>query len=190
MDDKMDSMDLEIWKTVISVQMHFNDLELRIRNFAILLLSAILTFASYSLQKDSIVEVHGVEIPFASVVLFIGVAVWLCFWYMDRHWYHRLLIGAVKHAIKIEDRYKDSRPTLALSETIKDNSPHELLGRKIRSHNRLDIFYWVIAGLLFCTALLLVSPQFSLFAFFCFSMMGVVVFFVTTEGANSERANS
>lgn len=31
---------IDIWKTVVDVQKHFNDLEMKVRNFGILILSA------------------------------------------------------------------------------------------------------------------------------------------------------
>ena len=36
------------------------------------------------------------------------------FYFMDKHWYHRLLIGAVKHGIAIEKKYATQLPELQL----------------------------------------------------------------------------
>ncbi len=141
MSKDIDDHNLEIWKTIVSVQMHFNDLELRIRNYAILALGAILTGAGYSLSNKSIVQVSDAEISFATILLIIGDIVWLCFWFMDRHWYHRLLLGSVYHGISIENTFKDKIPSINLSNSIKEQSPNSFLGRPIRSQHRLNIFY-------------------------------------------------
>lgn len=185
----IDDIDLEIWKTVVSVQMHFNDLELRIRNFAILALGAILTVAGYSLRAENFVEVFEIRVPFASIALIIGAIIWLCFWYMDRHWYHRLLLGSVYHGIKIEDMYRETRPNLGLSETIKENSPYAFCGRKIRSQHRLNFFYWVIAVVLLIVSFAMFSiPLAALVATFSI-LMGLVIFFFTTEGVEEKAGD-
>jgi hypothetical protein len=178
----IDQTDLEIWKTVVGIQMHFNDLELRIRNFAILSLGAILTVAGYSLRDGNIVQFNSLSIPFASIILLVGAVIWLCFWYMDRHWYHRLLLGAVMHGIKIERKYSKERPSLGLSESIKEHSPNQFLSRRVRSQHRLNLFYWVIAFLLVLVALSLFSVMWAAFFMIGSILLGVVIFFVTTDG--------
>ncbi|MEM1398025.1 MAG: hypothetical protein AAGH38_11345, partial [Pseudomonadota bacterium] len=41
---------LSAWKQTVDVQMHFNDLELRIRNFAFVLTGAFLALGGYALR--------------------------------------------------------------------------------------------------------------------------------------------
>ncbi|GLQ17727.1 hypothetical protein [Maritalea porphyrae] len=181
MSQDIDEIDLEIWKTVVSVQMHFNELELKIRNFAILSLGAILTIAGYSARADETTKILGQDIPYASIIMIAGCIIWLCFWFMDRHWYHRLLLGAVYHGIKIESKYENSRPTLSLSATIKENSPNEFLGREVRSHHRLNLFYWVVAVTLFVGGLGIFSLGIATVAGIVSLLFGSIVFFVSTE---------
>lgn len=180
---KMDDIDLEIWKTVVSVQMHFNDLELRIRNFAILALGAIVTVSASSLRENDSVSLFGTPIPFASIILFIGVVVWLSFWFIDRHWYHKLLTGAVMHGIKIENHFRKTKEIISLSDTIKDNSPNTLFGKKLRSRHRLDIFYWLIAVIVLSVATALFSVSFSILIVVAALLISVIMFFVLLEGA-------
>jgi hypothetical protein len=44
---------IEAWKQTIQVQQHFNDLELRIRNYAITLLGALFGVAAYAFKEHA-----------------------------------------------------------------------------------------------------------------------------------------
>jgi hypothetical protein len=41
------------------------------------------------------------------------------FYFIDRYWYHRLLVGSVKHAIEIEKKYKNEMPELSLMDLLR-----------------------------------------------------------------------
>ena len=88
---------LEAWKEVVNVQMHFNDMEMKIRSLAVTVITAISGAIGYLLKEN----IHH---QFIIVLSFIGTAAWLCFYLMDRFMYHRLLIGAVKSGINLERR--------------------------------------------------------------------------------------
>jgi FMN phosphatase YigB (HAD superfamily) len=193
---------LEAWKKTIDVQQHFNDIELRIRNFAITLLVAVLGATAFAMKEHvwvdlpvwmvsvgllvSVVavflliamfssrkglrQVAGVlavdwilfyaiaswytgEIPgntslsLASIILSAGIIATLGFWFMDAAWYHRLLYGAVAHALAIEKQYP-TLPELQLSEAIKKESAltmHLPWGSKrISSKHKIHFFYVTI----------------------------------------------
>ncbi|HKY06877.1 MAG TPA: hypothetical protein VJQ55_01490 [Candidatus Binatia bacterium] len=53
----------------------------------------------------------------------LGAIGTLLFYFMDRYWYHRLLIGAVNQAAYIEDKYKGALPEIGLTRAIGSNSP-------------------------------------------------------------------
>jgi hypothetical protein len=67
--------------------------------------------------------VDGVTIFFVIFVPLLGVVATYLFYFIDRHWYHRLLVGAVKHAIEIEKKYAEIIPELSLSDAIGRESP-------------------------------------------------------------------
>jgi hypothetical protein len=184
-DKKLDELNLEIWKKVVDVQMHFNDLELRIRNYAILSLGATMTVAGYSLKASNTVHFGCAEIPYASIVMLMGAVIWLCFWFMDRHWYHRLLMGSVLHGIKIENDFEALTPAIALSESIKEESPNKFLMFKVRSHHRLNIFYWLIAILFVTVALALISVVFATVFVILASALFVIISCVALEEVKS-----
>jgi hypothetical protein len=155
---------VEVWKTAVGVQQHFNDLELRIRNFAVTLLVAVIGAAAFALKEHY--EVHLLSHPFslAVAVLTAGILGWLAFYFMDRHWYHRLLLGSVRHTVERIEARHSSFPELALSERIGRESAIRLwalrLPRNQRTHwmeihssEKIDLFY--AAGLLFLMILIL-----------------------------------
>src|SRR5882762_672772 len=82
---------IEAWKQTIAVQMHFNDIAMKIRAFALTLIAAILTAQSFA----------AVRIIWLPIVAALGC--WVAFYMMDRWWYHYLLLGAVLHAEDLEE---------------------------------------------------------------------------------------
>jgi len=106
------------WQTSLEVQQHFNDLELQIRNFAITLLVAVMGGTAFTLKEHYNIQLGDQTVSLAVVVLLAGILGWLAFYFMDRHWYHRLLIGSVTHTISnIEAPYEQFAP-LGLSRRI------------------------------------------------------------------------
>ncbi len=131
---------VDIWKKAVEVQQHFNDIELRIRNYVITLVVAVLGAAGIAVKE----HLPGLA---SVVVLFGGVGVFL-FWMMDALWYHRLLIGAVSQTQFIEHRFGRHLPELSLTEAIGKASPVRLWKLRIHSTQKLWAFYIVIALLL------------------------------------------
>jgi hypothetical protein len=135
---------IEIWKTCQSVQMHFNGIELQIRNYAVTLLVAVIGAAAYALKEHLEVNLGGHKFSMAIAIFPAGILGWFAFYFMDRHWYHRLLLGAVRHTLGVEKKFG---PELELSGAIGDESPITFLGVKIHSSEKIDLFY--AAGLTF-----------------------------------------
>ena len=135
---------IEIWKKTIDVQEHFNDLELRIRNFAITVLVGVLGVAGYALKEKMLVQLFGRTFNFAVLLLLAGIIAWVAFYFMDRWWYHRLLYGAVQHGLAIEERHPEMLPELGLTTSISDASPIW----KIRTTTKIDLFYGAVLLLL------------------------------------------
>lgn len=150
---------LEIWKKTIDVQQHFNDLELRIRNFAITVLGVILSAAALSLRENISVSLFGATAPLAILLIAVALITWLAFYFMDRHWYHRLLKGAVNHGEAIEKRLSSTIPEIALTKSISKQSPIMLSGLRISSSLKMNLFYFTVAGALAVLALMLVLNQ-------------------------------
>lgn len=47
---------IEIWKKIVEVQQHFDDLELRIRNFALIVTGAFLGLGGYAIKDGGIIN--------------------------------------------------------------------------------------------------------------------------------------
>jgi len=123
-DDKM-KLAIDAWKQSIEVQQHFNEICMKIRNFYISFVSALLALIG--------VVVSGIDDPFfvlweydvhiALPILFAAIIATYLFYFVDLHWYHRLLKGAVRNALEIEKRYKSEVVGLQLTTLIGRESP-------------------------------------------------------------------
>jgi hypothetical protein len=123
---------LEAWKEAQRTQTHFNDILMRIRNFAFLIAAAVVGAATSLIPKQQTNDLTQIG------WLFIGAMVpWLSLYILDRYYYHVLLIGAVTYAEEIEVKY----PILGLSSSItKLNRNNSVLLAK-SGRSKVSIFY-------------------------------------------------
>ena len=143
---------IEIWKKIVDVQQHFNDLELRIRNFALIVTGAFLGLGGYAIKDGGIIDVFGLEVSIAGLVVVSAIFPLLAFYFMDRLWYHRLLDGAVQAGIQAETALKQLGFTVDLGSQISSKSPFTLWVFKVPIHSKtkMDIFYlMLVVALLF-----------------------------------------
>lgn len=173
MSDKDQERALEIWKTVIEVQKHFNDIGMRIRSMFVTILLGFFAAMGFLIDRNLTLEYGGVSIQYAIIVAVIGIyAAWL-FYFIDRYWYHRLLVGSVNHAVTIEKKFRDTIPELALSEAIGEVSPYEpkwpiswwacLIVRhkkyrdtgKLHSDGKIELFYKSVMSVMVIAILVL-----------------------------------
>lgn len=136
---------IKVWEKIVDVQMHFNELSLKVRGLAVAVLGAILTAAAFSLKDRLSVNIWDAEIPAAFPILLIALLTWIAFYVMDHLWYHRLLKGAVTEGLAVEN---------LLSRDLKDTGLAHAIGRmsaityslgfmkvKMNSDARLRLFY-------------------------------------------------
>lgn len=135
---------IEVWKTTIEVQQHFNDLELRIRNYAVTLLVAVLGATAYAFKDGIQVTLFGFTTSLSALLLVAAIPGWLAFYFMDRLWYHRLLYGAVSHGRVIEKSLNEVLPGIALTEAIAQASPIQIGRYRLRTPRKIDLFYLVV----------------------------------------------
>lgn len=146
---------IEIWKKIVDVQQHFNDLELRIRNFALIVTGAFLGLGGYAIKDAGVVKLLGLEVSIAGLVVVSAIFPLAAFYFMDRLWYHRLLDGSVYAGIEAESALKDLGYKVDLGSKIKQHSPFKLVLTKktmIRSATKMDLFYAILAGSLLLVA--------------------------------------
>jgi len=64
---------IEVWKTIVGVQMHFNEIGMRIRGLFITILLALLASIGFLLDKRLGLQLFSITIQFAVFVPLIGV---------------------------------------------------------------------------------------------------------------------
>jgi hypothetical protein len=128
---------IEIWKATLETQQHFNNIEMTIRNYAVTVLVAVLGGAALALKEKIVVDIGPTHMSLSALVLVAGVIGWAGFYSMDRFWYHPLLIGSVRHGLRLEKRHGTRLPELALATTIRD----EAAKQTIHTASRIDFFY-------------------------------------------------
>ncbi|MDX0428005.1 hypothetical protein GOL30_20825 [Sinorhizobium medicae] len=159
MNDEHRNQIIDIWKAVVEVQRHFNEISMRIRGMFVTILLAFFAAMGFMIDRKLTLDVLGLHVQYAIIVAGFGLfATWL-FYFIDRYWYHRLLSGSVKHAIIIETKYKADIPELSLSAAIGDVSAYEPRGpvswlawllvghekykqdKKLHSDGKIELFY-------------------------------------------------
>jgi hypothetical protein len=142
---------IDIWKQVIAVQMHFNDICMTIRNIAITMLVSAVGFAAYTTKDNYQLVLFGWHVHLGALIALVGLVGWGAFWAMDRHWYHVFLIAAGVHAGEVEKRWHVVLPEMLLSSQIREYS-----GRvRFHSGQRLNAFYAIGGAVLLLTAILI-----------------------------------
>ncbi|QQN63566.1 hypothetical protein JIR23_29330 [Bradyrhizobium diazoefficiens] len=165
----------DAWKAVVGVQMHFNDIGMRIRGLFVTILLALFASVGFLLDKKLSLSLGPVNVQFATIMPLFGIFISMLFYLMDRYWFHRLLKGSVNHAIEIERRYKNQLPELGLSDHIGKESSFKpegitLFGAKLfvrhkgfkengllHSDGKLELFYKSMMAVLFITSILLAA---------------------------------
>lgn len=151
---EMLKMNVEIWKTIIDTQKHFNDLEMKVRNYAILILSAFIGAIGVSFNSGYKIIAFSSEIQVATILSFAAAFVWSLFYFMDVIWYHPLLIGAVKKGRELENELTKDFPNINLTEKIGNESPKKFLFMTLHSTQKAHLFYLSILFVLLFSSVL------------------------------------
>ncbi len=164
---------IEVWKTIVGVQQHFNDIGMRIRSMFVTILLALFASLGFLWDKKIALELGCVHVQIATIIPLFGVFGTMLFYFIDRYWYHRLLVGSVNHAIEIEKKHKAELPELSLSDAIGRESPYTPRGivwlaarmlvrhdkfqstGRLHSDGKIELFYKSVMLALICTSILL-----------------------------------
>jgi hypothetical protein len=126
MDNNERQQIIEIWKTIVEVQRHFNDIAMKIRGLFITIVIAIAAAQGFLIEKHLSFPLGSVTVLYATFIPLLGIVATYLFYFIDRYWYHRLLLGAVSQASMIERKYESEHPELGLGAKISEHSPVEL----------------------------------------------------------------
>lgn len=151
---------LQLWKEAVGVQMHFNDIGWRIRALALTVLTFTLGAIGFVHINLAPTRIFGWEVSPAAFLPFLGAGLWSAFWFADRGWFHKLLIGAVKEGEDQERVLTAHGVQAGLGAHITAESPIRFKKWKRKgelrvwqSSYKLDLFYRLGLGLLGATML-------------------------------------
>lgn len=136
---------IDLWKQSVDVQMHFNDIEWRIRGLA-------LTVATFALGAAGLAAREGTRVGTLSLgvlVLIVALLLWYAFYFVDRTWYHPLLKGSVDNASRVEKQIQKVLPAAGMTQAITRRSVQEasrlqrivFRSSEMHSDNKLAWFY-------------------------------------------------
>ncbi|WP_063644925.1 hypothetical protein [Aliivibrio fischeri] len=155
---EMFKLNIEIWKKTIDVQQHFNDLEMKVRNFGLLIIAAFISAIGVSIKGNYNIPLNDTSIPIAAFLSFGAFIIWLLVYFVDVHWYHPLLKGSVLQGMEIEEKLKNDFPTIGLTFKIGESSAIDFfLWKKMRSTTKAKIFYHGISIVLLSLSIVLFS---------------------------------
>ncbi len=120
---------VDVWKYSVGVQMHFNDMGMKIRNLYFTILAAAMGLIGVVQGKHIEINYPIISVHLSFFVLVAIIPVSMLFYFLDAHWYHRLLIGAVKQCSAIENKYRDVLPEIQLGAAISKESPVKFDGQ-------------------------------------------------------------
>lgn len=157
---------ITIWKEIVEVQQHFNDIALRIRNIAITVFTFIIGGIGYIEKENLTLKLGSLTLSYGALLSILGIFIMYAFFYMDKYWYHRLLSGAVNQGLELEKKWGNVIPEIKLANSIGKASPHNWIGtyrkgekkgerRKIHSDGKLAIFYRLLFVPLIILAIIL-----------------------------------
>lgn len=135
------SLQLDVWKTMVGVQQHFNDIGWRIRSLAITALTFTLGATFFGYLNADPATLWNLSVNPAALVPILGIMIWLLFWFADGVWYHRLLTGAGKAAGPVETFLKQNGVGANLSTSITEASHAKWMGIRSNSTRKLNTFY-------------------------------------------------
>lgn len=116
------SLLIEYWKQTSNVQQHFNDVSMKLRNFAVVVFSGFLTGVGLAIHKNVSMSIIGYDISAGVLFAIAGLIATQLIHFMDTYWYHVFLKGAVSTSSSIEREIKEILDIEELTEGISSSS--------------------------------------------------------------------
>ncbi len=148
----------ELWKEYEKIAMHFNDLLIRLRSQALGGVAVISILVSF-LSKGDVPEVF--RWGFLSGTFFVLALFWVAIWCLDFLYYNRLLLGAIKEILRLEEmtetesRIKKINLSTTIEEMVVEGPPDRKLIKEILSGRCLFysiVLFTLLAAFLFSAA--------------------------------------
>lgn len=116
------SLLLDYWKQTSNVQQHFNDVSMKLRNFAVVVFSGFLTGVGLAIHKNISINLFQYEVSAGVLFALAGMIATQLIHFMDTYWYHVFLKGAVVTSSSIEQEIKRILGVKELSDGISSSS--------------------------------------------------------------------
>lgn len=116
------SLLIEYWKQTSNVQQHFNDVSMKLRNFAVVVFSGFLTGVGLAIHNDISISILNVNISAGVLFALAGFIATQLIHFMDTYWYHVFLKGSSSTILEIEKEIASILGVGKLSEGITNNS--------------------------------------------------------------------
>lgn len=161
---------IEVWKKVVQTQEHFNEICMKVRTLYATVIAVILSvYGAFLKEGGNIVHAAGVSVnPVVPIALAILLVTYL-FYFVDRFWYHQLLLGSVAQGAFIEERWAKVLPEIQMGREITAKSAVDVSSRpiiawflgfvvtderlktnkKLHSDAKIEVFYKPIGWLAF-----------------------------------------
>lgn len=144
---------LQLWQEAIQVQMHFNDIGWRIRALALTVLTFTLGAIGYAYINLAPAHIWAWEVSPAILLPFVGAGLWCAFWFADRGWFHKLLVGSVKEGAAQEKILNAQGIPTNLGRQITEASPIRFKrwkrqGQLVQWHSSLKLNLFYVIGLI------------------------------------------
>jgi hypothetical protein len=99
---------LKEWETVISTQMHFNEMIIRARTTGVSVVMAVYGAAALAIGQypGKFLKISGSQFHVSTAIIFFGLCLLLAIFFMDIFYYYRLLLGAVERGIQIDNAFQ------------------------------------------------------------------------------------
>jgi hypothetical protein len=96
---------LEQWKTIVGIQMHFNDMIIRARTLGLTVVVAVYGAAVASIGQfpKQYLSILGRELHISIIGFLLGFILLISVFIIDRCYYYELLIGSVEKAEELEN---------------------------------------------------------------------------------------
>lgn len=159
-------LDIQIWKQIIDVQMHFNEIKSKNQTMFVSILTALLAATGYILMNKDVAnnyfEIGNFKLYIYSLAIFVAIIFSFCFYILD-HSYHILLKGAVDCGKDFEKEHLNEELTSNKIEKISKRSPLSFLFFQFKSQTgagkKHKWFYGLIIFTLGCLFILsLLAP--------------------------------
>src|SRR5437870_6894166 len=102
----------EVWKEYEKIAMHFNELIIQLRVRALAGVATISALVGFLSKGDTPEDFRW---GILAAVFAMLLLVWLAIWFLDMHYYNRLLLGSVRAILEIEKASNAGEPLAKLT---------------------------------------------------------------------------